>query len=138
MPLNFADVDNEHHLIGISRLSRHVHIVLEAIEARLNANPATVASPKPAGPDPAQTGLSMTPLEQAHGYPLLAWTDILRPREERQPTRHFPSFNGPSRGMNGRPLLGVRTEQLNDCDEGESWTAGLVAADQAAEILWGY
>jgi hypothetical protein len=28
----------------------------------------------------------MTSLEQAHGYPLLAWTDILRLREERQLT----------------------------------------------------
>lgn len=112
--------------------------MLEAIEATLNAKPATVASPKHVGPDPAQTGLSMTSLEQAHGYPLLAWTDILRPREERQPTRHFPSFNGPSGGMNGRPLLGVRTEHLNDCDEGERRTAGYMAADQPAEILWGY
>lgn len=112
--------------------------MLEAIEATLNAKPATVASPKHVGPDPAQTGLSMTSLEQAHGYPLLAWTDILRPREERQPTRHFPSFNGPSGGMYGRPFLGVRTEHLNDCDEGERRTAGYMAADQPAEILWGY
>jgi hypothetical protein len=80
----------------------------------------------------------MTSLEQAHGYPLLAWTDILRPREEREPTRHFLSFIGPSGGVNGRPLLGARTEQLNGCDEGERRTAGYMAADQPAEILWGF